>query len=69
MKKYITKDERLQIIGLMALAREAGKKLNEAADVMNRIIKADDDYSMLNDIVWDETSVDKALKDMGIVVK
>ena len=72
MKKIITKAERLQLIGLMTLAHQAYKKMDEADDAMQEIVGDDGTggAGLLSDEYFeDKPNVDATLKVMGIKVK
>ncbi len=75
-KTEITKNERLQLIGLMTIASLNYKKLKEADNAMIEIIgvsedKWGSDYAgkLSDEYFEDNPNVDRCLKDMGIKVK
>lgn len=68
MRKSITEIERLQLLGLVTLARQHYKIVDQARDAISLIIQEDD--SLLHDAVWDyDTDFDKSLASMGIEVE
>ena len=71
MKKIITKEERLQIHGIIALGQLAAKQMKECDRVLNDILEAgDDDTGCLNEEYFEDIpKVDKAIKKLGITIK
>ena len=67
MTKKITQQEYLSILGLMTLAREAGKTVNKCDKTMNDIIG--EEFSLLSNEIWEERDVASILKDMKIEVE
>lgn len=74
-KKQITKEERLQLIGLVTLQNKANKMIDECDKAMVDIIGkgdgiTDDRAGHLSELCFnDSLDVDKALKNMEIKVK
>jgi hypothetical protein len=69
MKTTITQSEKMQLLGLVTLARSHNKIIDLANNEMSRIIEAEDNYSLLTDIVYDEdVDFDETLKNMEIEV-
>lgn len=77
-KKQITKQERLQLIGLVILQNKANKMINECDAAMVDIIgqgesPTDDRAGHLSELIFEDTTdpvdVDKALKKMEIKVE
>ena len=69
MKTTITQNEYLQIVGLMTLARNHQKIVDDCNDAMSEIVGDDEKYSLLTDAMYDSTDVDTALKNMNITVE
>jgi len=73
MKKEITKNEELQLIGLITLAKKHYKIVSDCEKEMEKIVGGDDEYGgLLSDNVYsrdDNDDVSSALKDMGIKVR
>jgi len=67
MRKNITENERLQLIGLVTLARQHYKVVDQARDAISALIEEDD--SLLHDATWEyDMNLDKAIHDMGVEV-
>lgn len=70
MKKTISSNERLQIIGLVTLARSHAKMIAEIGITLCKTLKIEGDYAdKLSDCFWDEENIDAVIKKMGIRVK
>lgn len=70
MKKTITPQEKLQLLGLLTLARQHQKMVREAEGAMIKVLDHDDNYlDHLSDAMYDDSSIDDALKYMGVKVK
>lgn len=73
MKKIITKNEYYIIAGLLFLATEARKKVEECERAYIDIVKLEQtqglDSGHFGDGVWQGYSVDEILKSQGIKVK
>lgn len=72
MKKEITKQERLQIYGIITLGCIAAKQMKNCDDALNEILEAEDgfDTGALNEEYFEEYhQIDKRLKQMGITIK
>ena len=68
MTKTITEIEKLQLLGLVTLARQHYKIVDEVRDAITLLIGKDD--SVLHDSAWDyDVDFDKALADSGIEVE
>lgn len=68
-KDTITKSERLQIIGLMALARKYGKMMEDCEKEINNIVGCKEETgSHFGDIIFDTGEVDSLLRRIGIKV-
>lgn len=68
-KKEITQHERLQLIGLLTLAKHHGKALEDIQDAAKEITGDDGVSGHTTDAVWDHCNVDRLLKGLGITVK
>lgn len=71
MKKIITQSEKIQLLGLLTLARQHWKIVNQCNSAMCGIIGSDDfnDAGLLSDAVYDDTDIDSILRNMEIEVK
>jgi len=71
MKTVITKQERLQIIGLMTLAKQYSQKIVDLERGVHEIIEEPKNYSLLSDEIYQggDLNVDKCLENMDIEVK
>ena len=72
MKKIITKTERLQIHGIIALGGIAAKQMQECDKALNEVLEAKDDVEsgVLNELYFeDNPNVDRALKILEITIK
>lgn len=71
MKKTITENERLQIIGLATLAHKHFRQGIKYEQAVADILEAEDRYcDQLSDVLFDdEIDVDDVLKKMGVEVK
>lgn len=68
MKKSITALERLQLLGLLTLARQHNKIVDQTRDAITLIIEEDD--SLVHDAIWGyDVDLDKCLDNMGIKIK
>lgn len=68
MRKSITEAEKLQLLGLVTLARQHYKIVDQVRDAISSIIQEED--SLLHDALWDyDTNFDKSLASMGIKVE
>lgn len=67
MKKTITQSERLQLLGLLTLARSHRVTVDKCEDEMNKIVEVEN-YSHLTDAIYDENDFDQVLKKMEIEV-
>lgn len=67
----ITKDQRLQLLGLLTLARDHAKKMTEVERAIHRIIGKDDSsyLSYFSDAIFDERDIDEILKLEEITVE
>lgn len=69
MKKSITQNERLQLLGLLTLARQHAQMIHATEDAMDKIMDNEDPFgSHLNDAVYDTASIDEVLKNMKVKV-
>lgn len=70
MKKIITPNERLQLLGLLTLAQQHAKIADQAREAIEKIIDDIGGYSLLTDAIYEERAhIDKMLSDMGIEVE
>jgi len=72
MKTIITKEERLQIHGILVLGQIAAKQMKQCDEALNILLEAKDDFEtgLLNEEYFeDNLRVDYQLKRMGITVK
>jgi hypothetical protein len=71
MKKIITENERLQLLGLLTLARQHRVIINLSEKAMEEILKEDfNNLDWLSDAIWDDnTTIDEVLEHMDIKVK
>lgn len=70
MKKVITADEKLQLMGILALAKQHQKIVDECYDGITRII--DEDSSLIHDSIYEEINMvdfDKLIERTGIEVE
>ena len=68
MRKAITKNEYLQLIGLMTIARQYYKKQADCEQAMADIFESDETYGHWTDAIWDGATVDNLLKRMKVEV-
>ena len=71
-KKKITKEERLQLVGLTTLAIQARKRMDEYEGAIKGIIGEDElgMAGLFGDAFFDDSfNIDTLLKDSGIKVK
>ena len=74
-KTQITKTEKLQLIGLITLAHQAWKNIQEIDKAMVKIVGDQSNFGtpdagLLSEVCFEETpDIDSCLKDMGIKVK
>ncbi len=71
--KTITKNQKFQLIGLLTIARDAAKTINDCEAAMAAIVEYKSDISspycgLLSDATFDDTSIEQILKFMGIKV-
>ena len=70
--KEISKDQRLQLIGLMTLVSQAYQKMNEVDKAMQSIVGSKNSYDMAGPLseeyFEDNPNVDECLKQMKIKV-
>lgn len=74
MKKTITQQEHLQLVGLMTLARGHYKKVSDASEAMDDILESTDKergWSLINDAIYDsqEPNVETVLTNMGVAIR
>mgnify|MGYP001568998746 CR=1 FL=1 len=72
MKKIITKTERLQIHGIIALGCIAAKQMEECDKALNEVLEAEDDIESgaLNELYFENNpNVDRVLKILKITIK
>lgn len=70
MRKNITKNERLQLLGLLTLAQQHYRIEKQASEAIDEILEDEEHYSLLTDAVYeDNTNIDKILQNMGIEIK
>lgn len=64
----ITEQEKLQLLGLVTLARQHYKVVDEVRDAITKIVGVDD--TVLHDSAWDyDVDFEQALKDSEIEVE
>jgi len=68
MRKTITKDERLQLLGLLTLARHHAKMLQECETEEDRILDDKEGLSHLYDGSFNDDPIDVILEKMGVVI-
>ena len=70
MKKVITQSEKMQLLGLLTLAREHRKIVVLAERASADILEHEDEYlDHYSDAIWDDSiSLDNVLKNMKIKV-
>ena len=70
MKKVITQSEKMQLLGLLTLARERAKIINLAEKSIASILESEYDYlDWFSDAIWDDSiSFEDVLKRMKINV-
>ena len=67
IKKTITKQEKLQLLGLVTLGRQHYKMVDSVRDAISEIIEDED--TNIHDMTWEyDKDLDHVLKDMGIQV-
>lgn len=74
MKKEITKQEYLQIVGLMMLARQAAKQILDCEKAYGSLLEmvdkdTDNYFGHFSDEIWGEGNVDAVLTKEGVKVK
>jgi hypothetical protein len=68
-KKTVTKAERLQLVGLLALAKQHNEFLRQILSAAMEITGEEDDAGHTSDAVYSDYSADALLRNMGITVK
>jgi hypothetical protein len=53
MKTEITKEEYLQLVGLLTLARQHKKMVDEIEEAMKQVIGEEADYGHCGDAIWE----------------
>lgn len=69
MKATISKNEYLQLVGLLALAHKYKKMCDDAQQAMEDIIGEDNEVgSHSGDMIWEKGTIDELLKNLKIKV-
>lgn len=73
-KDALTRAEYLQFLGLVAMARQHTRKVNDIRDAMYELLGTsdeDDKRGWISDLIWapDQTSAEMALKGLEITVE
>lgn len=68
MSSKITQEQKLQLLGLITLARQHSKIVDDVHNSITQFVGVDD--SVLHDAIWDyDMDFEKALKDSQIEVE
>lgn len=69
MKKTITKAEHLQLIGLLTIAEQHYKMVEEARQAINTVLGTDDEHGDVSDVIYGDRPLKWLLGRNGITVK
>ncbi len=69
MKKTITKEEYVSVVGLMVLARKAYRRIQDCKKAYKEIVDEKEEFGHFSDEIFNDGDIDRALRNEGIKVK